>query len=166
MAPDHFAMKQPPRHIVDLENGDRIELDSSTPSSFENSIGKPTPVPHRNGEETNTRARDGWLDSPQWKTIEKKIPTHISRCARKVGRWLRGPQPAKKNQIKPLFEPVQTFHIRLFARLPKFVRLLLFVGAFVLWIVVFGEILSNHGLPHDIGGFGAPVKLSCTNKLW
>lgn len=36
----------------------------------------------------------------------------------------------------------------------------------MLWLVIFGVILSNDSLPRDIGGFGPPIRLSCTARLW
>ncbi|KAF1953990.1 hypothetical protein CC80DRAFT_595524 [Byssothecium circinans] len=166
MAPDSDTPKQqPPLGVVDVENGDRIELDSSATSS-QHGISKNATPARRRSEDLDTHARGRWHDTPRWKTIERKLPTPVTHYARKVGLWFQGPQPLRSNQIKPFFEPVQTFHTRLFARLPRFVQTCIFVCAFVLWIVIFGVLLSNHGLPKDIAGFGAPVKLACSNKLW
>ncbi|KAF2644265.1 hypothetical protein P280DRAFT_547070 [Massarina eburnea CBS 473.64] len=167
MAPDHNPTgKHQTPNVVDLENGDTIELDSSATSSENWTPKNATPERQRSTEDTETHARDGRHKSPLWNTIQNKIPTPITRCVQKVGRWVQGPKPSQRNQIKPLFEPVQTFHTRLFARLPRPVRVCIFVCTFMLWIVVFGVILNGRGLPSDIAGFGAPVKLSCTNVLW
>lgn len=158
-------------NVLDVENGDRIELDSKGSSRGESSFINTTIPPHAssmtNSEGETARAHQHpWYESARWKDVERKLPTPLTRCTRAVWNWLNGPQPSRRHRIKPFFEPVQTFHTRLLARLPRVFRICIFVAAFMLWIVVFGVVLKNHSLPSDIAGFGAPVKLSCTNKLW
>jgi hypothetical protein len=36
----------------------------------------------------------------------------------------------------------------------------------MLWLVLFGVLLSKDSLPSNIGGFGTPIRLSCTARLW
>ncbi|KAK7184805.1 hypothetical protein DPSP01_002225 [Paraphaeosphaeria sporulosa] len=116
-------------------------------------------------QETSPENRP-WHDHPHWKKIKSKVPAPVAARTRKVSQWFRGPESAKPNRITPLFEPIQIFHIRLFSRLPTFARGCIFVCAFMLWLVIFGVILSKDSLPSDIGGFGPPVRLSCTARLW
>lgn len=51
-------------------------------------------------------------------------------------------------------------------RLPKLIAIGTYGVACLLWAVLFGVIVSEASLPGDIGGFGAPVKLSCVAQLW
>jgi hypothetical protein len=94
------------------------------------------------------------------------IPQRVAKPLRKAIDWIKGPQTPRTYAIKPLFEPVQTYSARLLARLPKAVRFGLLFLTFFLWVALFGVILSKFGFPKDIAGYGAPVRLSCINRLW
>ena len=108
-----------------------------------------------------------WHESPRWQKVKDRIPKPIARPASKVISWLKAENGSKKaSQIEPLYPRIQTYHTRQFARFPKFARACIFICAFMLWLVIFGVILSGGSLPRDIGGFGAPVRLACTAKLW
>lgn len=113
----------------------------------------------------NTHSRPSRL-ALQWRRAVEKVPTPIARWTRKAVEWTKGPQPPRIYQIKPLFERVQTSHIRIFARIPKSLRIALFLSAFVLWVVLFGVVISNFSLPGNVAGFGAPVRLACVSRLW
>lgn len=80
--------------------------------------------------------------------------------------WIRGPDAPVSHRISPLFERVQTLPARVVGRLPKEARGCLFAAAFVLWVVVFGVLVSDFSLPADVAGLGSPVKLGCTAQLW
>ncbi|PVI01363.1 hypothetical protein DM02DRAFT_613759 [Periconia macrospinosa] len=151
---------------ADLENGDRRELDSARPRPWDEEGGSGNASSQLPGRSEGMIASRPWYDTPRWKAVKSKIPSPLARWTRIASNWLQGPKPPRRNRIKPLFEPVQTFHIRLLARLPRFFRICIFVCAFFVWIIPFGVLLNDHGLPSDIAGFGAPIKLSCTNKLW
>lgn len=151
---------------IDLENGDRIERSISPRALNQDSSPSATPDRRRSGGSEAVRPRDRWRDSPRWTRIRDKVPPHVARCTRKVVQWVKGPQPPREYRIVPFFEKVQTYPIRLVARLPRLARICLYICAFMLWIVVFGVILSKYSLPKDIGGFGSPVKLSCIAQLW
>ncbi|KAJ4301204.1 hypothetical protein N0V90_003295 [Kalmusia sp. IMI 367209] len=166
MAPSGLPMKTYPTPVVDVENGVRIEQSSSSLAPGEPSTECVTSASRQSREVEDDHARGQWHQSPRWQRLESKIPSPIALRVRKVIQWTRGPQPPKVNRIKPFFERIQTFHIRLFARLPRFARVCVFICAFMLWLVLFGVILSKYSLPKDIGGFGAPVRLSCVNRLW
>lgn len=107
-----------------------------------------------------------WHESAAWKQVQDRIPAPITHHARRVVCWLKGGESPKTNVIAPVFARIQTAHTRHFARLPPLARACLFICAFMLWLVVFGVVLSKNSLPGDIGGFGAPVRLSCTARLW
>lgn len=107
-----------------------------------------------------------WHESAAWKKVQDRIPAPIARHARRAVCWLKGGEAPKTNVIAPVLARIQTAHSWQFARLPQLARACLFICAFMLWLVVFGVVLSKNSLPGDIGGFGAPVRLSCTARLW
>lgn len=105
--------------------------------------------------------------TPQWRTtINRKTPVPVARFARKVATWVKGPQPPRRHTIAPLWERWQTFPTRMLGRLPKWLRVADYAIACVLWVVIFGVVVSSYGFPSDIGGWGAPVRLACVNNLW
>src|SRR5690242_6303958 len=95
-----------------------------------------------------------------------RLPAPLARWSRIAVSWIRGPDAPVSHRISPLFERVQTLPARLVARLPKAVRFCLFAAVFVLWVVVFGVLISDFSLPANVAGLGAPVKLGCTAQLW
>ncbi|KAF1997981.1 hypothetical protein P154DRAFT_536634 [Amniculicola lignicola CBS 123094] len=94
------------------------------------------------------------------------MPPPIAHRLRLVGNWTKGPNPPRVYHIRPVFESVQTFPMRILSRVPKAARALLLVAAFALWVAVFVAIISDFGLPKDVGGVGRPVRLSCIARLW
>ncbi|KAF2737870.1 hypothetical protein EJ04DRAFT_487494 [Polyplosphaeria fusca] len=127
--------------------------------------------PETSGGEDRSRRNSAQVSnvsvkSSTWVKIQRRIPTSIASLSRRVGDWIKGPQPPRKHRIKPLFEPVQMFLPRMFARLPKAGQVLVLLCAFAVWVAVFVTILSNGSLPGDIGGFGPPVRLACITRLW
>lgn len=104
--------------------------------------------------------------SMSWRRMEEKLPGPLMRGFRKSCAWIKGPETPVLHRIVPLFEPVQTFPARLVARLPKTVRFCLFAVGFVLWVVLFGVIISSFSLPADLAGYGTPVRLGCAAQLW
>lgn len=149
--------------FTDIEQGRRHENDASQSSTGADSSENDT---------SESRGSSGDLDRPgsklaaQWETLRGRLPAPIVRYTGKAVEWIRGPQPPKTYRIDPLFENIQTLPIRLLGRLPKIPRLAILFLAFVIWVVVFGVIISGRGLPADIGGFGRPVRLACTTRLW
>jgi hypothetical protein len=113
-------------------------------------------APHRQSSHT----------SPWGKKMRARTPAPVARWSRKVVEWARGPKPSSKYTITPFLERWQTLPVRLLARLPAWMRICVYFAACLIWIVIFAVVLSDGGLPSDIGGFGAPVKLSCVNNLW
>ncbi|KAF2657337.1 hypothetical protein K491DRAFT_703513 [Lophiostoma macrostomum CBS 122681] len=102
----------------------------------------------------------------KWRKVEEKLPRRMVRWTRKAIEWIKGPEPPVPYRIQPFFERIQTFPTRLLSRLPKLARVTIYLCAFMLWLVLFGVLISKRGLPSDIGGVGAPVRLACTSKLW
>lgn len=98
--------------------------------------------------------------------IREKLPAPVTRMSQKVVDWVKGPQPPTKHAIKPLLERVQTFPVRVLGRLPSWMRVGLYGGGCVLWVVLFAVILTQNSMPNDIAGYGAPTELSCVANLW
>ncbi|KAF1920222.1 hypothetical protein BDU57DRAFT_561102 [Ampelomyces quisqualis] len=105
--------------------------------------------------------------SRTWHNVVATLPPPVVRWKKKVATWIKGPEPPQINHIVPLFERVQTLLVRMLGRmLPRWARVGVYACACVLWAVAFGVIISNYSLPANLGGFGAPVALSCTTSLW
>ncbi|CAO2649080.1 Nn.00g100290.m01.CDS01 [Neocucurbitaria sp. VM-36] len=103
----------------------------------------------------------------QWrKRIGHRIPAPIAHYGDKIVTWIRGPKPPRIYRITPFFERWQTLPVRFLARLPKWLRICIYSIFCILWIVLFAVILSEYGLPENIGGLGAPVRLGCVDSLW
>jgi hypothetical protein len=153
--------------VIDLENGgDRSRTTSSLEIQGAGSSQNDTPGLRGSLEyQENT----GAVPAPwkrHWKTISSKIPQPIPRWSRKAVDWIKGPQPPQVLRVNPFFEKIQTFPIRIMSRMPKFARIAILFLTFVLWVVIFGVILSKFALPSNIGGFGTPVRLGCVSRLW
>jgi hypothetical protein len=140
--------------IIDLEHG--TNRDSNHDQGTQSTLNVGHAVPPRHS-----------ADAPSWKQqLRRRTPAPLARWSRKAVAWVKGPEPAKKYSITPLFERWQTLPIRLVARLPKWLRICSYGILCILWIVIFAVVISDRSLPSDIGGFGAPVRLSCVNNLW
>jgi hypothetical protein len=103
--------------------------------------------------------------------ITTHAPTPLTRCCRKVATWIQGPVPPRTHRITPFFERAQTYPNRLVARLPRGVRACVYVVACVLWVVLFGTIITQVGSSGNRGedgarGLGTPIKLSCVASMW
>lgn len=155
---------------VDLEageNNDRIATSGGTSSYTQDNTPSKAATPRRSLDfEKPQQPRPHSFVTKSWRRIEEKLPTPVTRLCRKACAWIKGPEIPVLHRIVPLFEPVQTFPARLVARLPKTVRFCLFAAGSVLWIVLFGVIISSFGLPADLAGYGAPVRLGCAAQLW
>ncbi|KAL1793214.1 hypothetical protein ACET3X_008196 [Alternaria dauci] len=103
---------------------------------------------------------------PWTRKLGECTPAPVARWSRKAVEWVQGPKPPSRYTITPFLERWQTLPVRLLARWPEWVRTCIYAIACVVWIVIFAVVVSDGALPSDIGGFGAPVKLSCVNNLW
>ncbi|XPT02110.1 hypothetical protein M3J09_011232 [Ascochyta lentis] len=153
---------------VDLEiGGSRDPIAASGSSSFtpEDTPSKAA-TPRRSLEFEDHQPPRLSFAARIWRKTERRLPAPVTRWSRKGIAWFKGPEAPVLHRINPLFEPIQTFPTRLVARLPKPVRFCLFAAAFVVWVVVFGVIISDFSLPTNLAGYGAPVKLGCAAQLW
>lgn len=153
---------------VDLENGgssDQIATSGSSSFTPDNTPSKAA-TPRRSLDFEDRQPQRRSFVAKSWRKVERKLPAPVTRWSRKASAWIKGPEPPVSHRIKPLFEPVQTYPARLIARLPKPVRFCLFAAGFVLWVVLFGVIISDFSLPTNLAGYGAPVRLGCAAQLW
>ena len=153
---------------VDLEigrSGDQIAVSGSSSFTPDDTPSKAA-TPRRSLDFEDPQSHQKSFVTKTWRRTERKLPTPVTRWIHKAVAWVKGPEPPALHRINPLFEPIQTSPARLIARLPKPVRFCLFTAAFVLWIVLFGVIISNFSLPTNLAGYGAPVRLSCAAQLW
>jgi hypothetical protein len=158
MSPSTSSKTQDITFTADLEDGRR------TPHN-ERSSNSQTPTPEsRRSAELEHHSHSYFATF--WRKVADKLPSPVTRYTRKAWGWIKGPEPPKRYYIKPIFGPAQTFAIRVLARIPRAGRFALLLAGFVVWVVVFGVILSDFSLPSSIGGFGAPVRLACTSRLW
>ena len=103
--------------------------------------------------------------------VATHAPTPLARCCRKVVTWVQGPVPPRTHRITPYFERAQTYPNRLVARLPQGLRACVYAAACVLWVVLFGTIITQFGSSgnRDVSGgkgLGNPIKLSCVSSMW
>ena len=151
---------------VDLEAGGSSDRIATSGTSSDNTTSKAA-TPRRSLDfEEPQQPRQRSFVTKSWRRMEEKLPAPVTRWSRKACAWIKGPETPVLHRIVPLFEPVQTFPARLVARLPRTVRFCLFAAGFVLWVVLFGVIISGFSLPADLAGYGAPVRLGCAAQLW
>ncbi|KAF1845912.1 uncharacterized protein K460DRAFT_338648 [Cucurbitaria berberidis CBS 394.84] len=157
---------------LDVEHGthdhDRITPSGSSSSTPDDSGSKAaTPNARRSLEIEDARPRHRSMFGSRWRrSVGDKIPAPVARYGNKMVNWIRGPQPPRTYRIAPFFERWQTFPVRLLARLPKWLRICIYAISCILWIILFGVILSDYSLPSNFGGVGAPVSLGCVSSLW
>lgn len=154
---------------ADLEGGSRDQIAASGSSTFtpdDNPSKAATPRRSLEIEVEDRQFRQHLFVAEIWKKAERRLPKLVTRWSRKAITWIKGPDPSILHYINPLLEPVQTFPAHLIARMPRMVRFCLFAAVFILWVILFGVIISNFSLPTNLAGYGAPVRLSCTAQLW
>ncbi|KAF2133920.1 hypothetical protein P153DRAFT_281094 [Dothidotthia symphoricarpi CBS 119687] len=149
---------------MDVERGVNQITPSDSPDESRSKLATPDTRQSLDVEDVVPRNRSFF--TPRWKKIEQKVPPPVIRCSRKVVSWVKGPDPPRAYRIDPFFERVQTFPARTVTRLPKLAVICVYCIACLLWIVLFGVIISDYSLPSNIGGLGAPVRLSCVAQLW
>jgi hypothetical protein len=91
----------------------------------------------------------------------------IQNCEKCV-MWLRGPQPSRKFNIRPICSRFQKVPIRLFNRCVAtyYQRFWVLLGYYILWLLLFVTVIYNSGSRDGFGADGPLVKLSCISRLW
>jgi hypothetical protein len=147
----------------DIEQGLPHDQDASRSTVGADNSQTVTPESQRSLEDV---PRQQSYLAAKWTRLRDRLPAPVVHYTGKAVGWIKGPQPPRIYTINPLFESFQTFPLRLFARIPKAGRLAVLFLAFIIWVVVFGVIISKRGLPTDMAGLGTPVRLACASRLW
>jgi hypothetical protein len=153
---------------VDVEVGqsrDHITANGSSSTSTPDAPSKTT-TPRASLEFQDHQPQQRSFVTKIWRKVERGLPAPVSRSGRKAVTWIKGPEPPIVHRINPLLEHIQTFCVRMISRLPRPLRFCIFAAALVLWVVLFGVIISDFSLPANLAGYGAPVRLGCTAQLW
>ncbi|ORY11250.1 hypothetical protein BCR34DRAFT_330436 [Clohesyomyces aquaticus] len=154
MTQSDMRSKSPEPTTVDLEYGDGPTHNPPVRATDEPSSETHAGTPEING-------------SQPWSRLEKFRLSHpVAKKLHGVVQWFQGPEPHTTYCIRPIFERVQTVPLRLLHRLPKAARAGVLLVTFGLWVALFVVVISRFSLPKDIAGFGAPVRLACTARLW
>lgn len=121
------------------------------------------------GTATDEESASGGLTTYQQKhSFLRHVPPRLRKSGVATVKWLRGPQPPRIWRITPVFEEVQTFHLRLLDKYfpKKSQKIWLLIGFYMLWLLVFSLMLWKSAFAGDIRGYGKPAVLSCETKLW
>jgi hypothetical protein len=111
---------------------------------------------------------DGLTTYQQKHSFLRHLPPRFRKGWVATIKWLRGPQPPRIWHITPLFEDVQTYHLKVLERYaPKKVqKFWLLVGFYFLWLLVFSLMLWKSAFAGDVKGYGKPAVLGCGTRLW
>lgn len=98
----------------------------------------------------------------------KYIPPPLQRTWIHVKTWIKGPQPPRPWKINPLLPKIQTAPIRFIDTFfpKKKHRVALLVIFYAAWILSFGLVLHRSAFTADVPGYGAPVRIGCTDRFW
>lgn len=98
----------------------------------------------------------------------KYIPPRFQRAWAATVEWAKGPQPPRPWKIRPFFPSIQTAPIRFlnnyFPGRKHKVTLLVFF--YLCWALSFGLVLHRSAFAADVPGYGAPIQIRCTDRLW
>lgn len=100
--------------------------------------------------------------------LKGRIPSTVQKPSRKVGSYLKGPEPPRIWKIRPILPRVQQLPLRLVNKLcprqwQRIVALFLF---YVCWIATFGAVLHKSSVADDVNGYGQPIRVSCGGVFW
>jgi hypothetical protein len=111
---------------------------------------------------------DGLTTYQQKHSFLRHFPPGVRKGWVNTIKWLRGPQPPRIWHITPIFEEVQTYHLKLLERYApkKSQKFWLLVSFYILWLFVFSIMLWRSAFAGDVSGYGKPHVLSCSSKLW
>ena len=84
-----------------------------------------------------------------------------------LGKWIKGPQPPRRYNIKPVFPWLQIAPVLHLHRLTsKKTRFWLLISFCLLWGLAFLGTLGNSVFGCQVAGYGPPIRLSCVSRFW
>lgn len=98
----------------------------------------------------------------------KYIPPRVQHTWEKVVVWVKGPQPPRPWKIRPFFPKVQTAPIRFIETYfpQKKHKIWLLAVFYFCWILSFTLVLHRSAFTADVPGYGKPVMIRCTDRMW
>lgn len=98
----------------------------------------------------------------------KYVPPWLLRAWASTKIWVKGPQPPRPWKIQPFLPKVQTAPLRLLdAFFPKRQHKVgLLIAFYATWILCFSLVLHKSAFSADVPGYGAPVRIGCTQRFW
>ncbi|KAF1962421.1 hypothetical protein CC80DRAFT_160721 [Byssothecium circinans] len=100
--------------------------------------------------------------------VRKYIPSRLLRAWRATVVWVQGPHPPRPWKIRPLFPAVQLTPLQFlnnyFPKRKHKITLLVFF--YFCWFLSFSLVLHRSAFAADIPGYGSPVRVKCTDRLW
>lgn len=114
----------------------------------------------------NSETSDSEPQEPYY--ANKYVPPRLQRAWNKTMIWCKGPQPPRPWKIHPYFPKIQTAPIRSIDTFfpTKTQKILLLIIFYAAWILSFSLVLHKSAFTADVPGFGAPVRVRCTDKFW
>ena len=96
------------------------------------------------------------------------MPPRLWRACRATADWVKGPQPPRPWKIRPLFPALQLAPLRFINNyFPKRAhKTALLVFFYFCWFLSFALVLHRSAFAADIPGYGSPVRVRCTDRLW
>ncbi|KAH3958074.1 hypothetical protein HBI24_217030 [Parastagonospora nodorum] len=100
--------------------------------------------------------------------ISQYIPPRLQQTWHSIVTWVKGPQPPRPWKIHPYFPKIQTAPIEFINKFfPKRKhKIMLLVAFYFCWILSFVLVLHRSAFAADVPGYGAPVRIGCTDRLW
>ena len=154
----------PPEHEVDDESAPPPiyrDDEHESPYSDDSTTAAATLVDASEASDDEHAAREPSFAS-------RYIPPRLQRAWTSTKTWVKGPQPPRPWRIRPLFPAVQLTPVRLLHRyFPKRKhKITVLVIFYIAWFLSFSLVLHRSAFAADIPGYGAPVNIRCTDRLW
>ena len=157
----------PPYPMADLEEGSSGHFSAAHSSSASTSPSSPDETAHHTYP-NNFGSVQKSLIAAKFSKLLPTLPAPLVRLFGRLALWIKGPQPPRQYKIKPFLERYQTIPVRL---LDQWItqyhqKVWLLAGHHIFWLALFVVILRKSTSTGDVGGYGPPVRLSCTSRLW
>lgn len=132
---------------------------STAPSSTHNPTG-----PAQNAAQCSNKV----TDAPLLHKWQGSIPPTVQRHARRLGTYLKGPEPPQIWKIRPVLPRLQHLPLRLVDRVcPKqWQRILALIVFYVVWVATFGAVLHKSSVAGDVNDYGQPIRVACGGVFW